>query len=276
MAKHRKPVSGDRLEISADDWNEVLDSVAWVKEQRERSGAHSQQLRHSDPCIVQVKNTSGAARARFSVLGIDPTSIFPSPQTHLGAFKNGPVVRGITPTVAHKGRFVILQRDALVNDIVPGVILGTTVAKVDIIEVTDTHAEVQAGNTTTLLSASSGSAKILYQPEYPGQQWTLILIGGGGSTDLSRVLFQIQSFDDYTGLATCVPKYVPCSGELPGLNEDGTISVSDPAGCNFNEPPDELIGRWGWADWLINAEYPIECLWVCSGLCCPPIEPLAE
>jgi YD repeat-containing protein len=89
----------------------------------------------------------------------------------------------------------------------------------------------------------------------------------------SRVVFEIESFDDYTEVATCLVKYRPCRvSRVNGEDDDKRIEVYDPAGCYFNEAAADVVGRWGHADWMIADEeveaYP-ECKWVVSGLCCP-------
>lgn len=108
--------------------------------------------------------------------------------------------------------------------------------------------------------------------------WILLDAAGGGGATI--VMFSIDSFDDESGIAICTPLYVTCGTGLPGVDEyTGKIEVTDPAGCNFNEPPEELIDRIGWAAWmisLVSEDYGAACEWVCTGLCCPPTEPLAE
>ena len=99
-------------------------------------------------------------------------------------------------------------------------------------------------------------------------------VGGSGS---GRVQFEIDSFDEYTGVATCTPLTKPESADNPGTDENGKIQVIDILGCLFDEPAEELVGRRGTADWLIvltNVEAGPQ--WVVDGLCCPPVEPLAE
>lgn len=98
-------------------------------------------------------------------------------------------------------------------------------------------------------------------------------------TGTIAVHFTIDSFDDYTGIATCTPVTVPATGINPGTDSYGKIEVIDVDGCLFDEPAEELIGRAGHAHWLrILDEYgvPGDPQWVVAGLCCPPVEPLAE
>ena len=128
------------------------------------------------------------------------------------------------------------------------------------------------------------------------------LVGGGSPAQ--RVHFVIESYDDSTCLATCLPLARPCGSIAVAGEVDGHITVVDIAGCYFNELPDDLVGRIGHADWLqlecddyVNSEaldfldslntdpygrtMPCSldslcalnngCAWVVSGLCCPPL-----
>jgi len=98
--------------------------------------------------------------------------------------------------------------------------------------------------------------------------------GYGGS---NRVQFEIDSFDEYTGEAICTPLTKPEFGDNPGVDTNGKIRVIDIIECLFDEPHEELIGRRGTADWLIVLAAPdAGPQWVVDGLCCPPVEPLAE
>jgi len=66
-------------------------------------------------------------------------------------------------------------------------------------------------------------------------------------------------------------------GDLPGTDLGGTVAeVCDPAGCFFNEPPEQLMGREGWARYMMPVlpspcspyAYPILPEWEVFSLCC--------
>lgn len=147
--------------------------------------------------IVLVKNMSGGARKRFDVLGID--DVFPSPAEQSGAdpgrdariaaFKNGPVLHGVTPTLEdHFANWAILlepARDKVMSGdvqvaaegIVPAVVSGLTVCRVNVVRGTDTFAEMDNGDTESLVSAPGGSAKILWKEAGLGLKLAAVRIG---------------------------------------------------------------------------------------------------
>lgn len=104
--------------------------------------------------------------------------------------------------------------------------------------------------------------------------YTRVGEGGGGHT----VHFEIDEYDEYTGRFLAVLTSIPADGVVPGLEPDGRIALVDVDMCLLDEPPEELIRRRGHAHWQrVLDEYGGYTLaWVVGGLCCPPVEPLAE
>lgn len=73
MSNLLKVQSGDPLEIPADTWNTMLDAARDFQNRRQDQQAGRG---HPGGGAVLVYNSSGAARARFDVRGID-SPIFP-------------------------------------------------------------------------------------------------------------------------------------------------------------------------------------------------------
>lgn len=108
--------------------------------------------------------------------------------------------------------------------------------------------------------------------------------GGGGSTGKScgDVRFQILVADTLTRTALCVITARPygCSvSDIPGTIMEGqAIEVCDPSGCYFNEPNPPLVGREGWAKYMMpiggsswcqpNPVYGMQPEWEVYALCC--------
>jgi len=100
------------------------------------------------------------------------------------------------------------------------------------------------------------------------------IIGGGGSSGSNIVVFTVDSYDYQSGVALCRIEYRPYGvgqviNEIPEYEQ---VEVYDPAGCYFNEPEADLVGRWGTAIYMTPTastdpyRFPI---WVVVGLCCP-------
>lgn len=94
----------------------------------------------------------------------------------------------------------------------------------------------------------------------------------GGPSAAEYVKFTIDSYDEYTGIATCTITYRPCGVDIVSGETYGKIEVIDPSGCLFDEPAADLIGRWGDAEYM-QASSELDpyqsCAWIVSGLCCP-------
>ena len=108
--------AGQRIEgIPAATWNAFVDATQYVRKLQ-----HGQVVNPLSNVpqtgIVRFKNASGQVRNRFDVLGI--SDVFPSPTDNLNAFKSGPVLHGVTPTAAYRGRFAVLLEPAAPGDIV--------------------------------------------------------------------------------------------------------------------------------------------------------------
>ena len=107
-----------------------------------------------------------------------------------------------------------------------------------------------------------------------------LVLASGSMPDSSgaTIMFEIQSVDEFDGCdhVTAIVLGAPCTGG-PDIGE--TVTVYDEAECFFNEPPEELIGRRGFAAKLKveytpyggDPEYDVdtECRWVVHSLCCP-------
>ena len=99
-----------------------------------------------------------------------------------------------------------------------------------------------------------------------------------GACDMIR--FQVLSADSTTrsALVQILGRPYGCGqNDLPGTDLGGTVAeVCDPAGCFFNEPDDQLIGRQGWARYIQPLtstpcqpyQYNLVPEWEVFSLCC--------
>jgi len=110
----RKVRSGDPLVIPAATFNAFVD-VARDYQERQRSATRDGLPDWRQTGIVLVRNDSGADRQRFDVLGVAGTVI--KPTDNADAFKERVALKGVTPTAAHAGRFVILLEPEKAFDI---------------------------------------------------------------------------------------------------------------------------------------------------------------
>ena len=183
--------------------NAMMEMYRWWKTHRGRDGPTLKQVVRQTG-IVLVANESGYDRERFDVLGI--SNVFPGPDDNLPAFENGPVLDGITPDIDdHVGKFAILQEPAVDEAIVPAVVSGVTVAKVDITDEDHGFAEIEDAEAGNLISGNSGLATILWKESGTGVKWAVIRIGGGDGVSM---------------------KWGKLDAAMDGDDPDGTVTVS--------------------------------------------------
>ncbi|MCP4594496.1 MAG: hypothetical protein GY842_27510, partial [bacterium] len=174
---------GAPLVIPAETFNAFVD-VALDHQRRQRGVGRTGQREQPQTGIILIRNESGAARARFDVLGIAGPIIKPS--DNADAFKERVALRGVTPAAEHAGRFVVLTEPLATGAIGRAYADGICPVRVEMVDENLGFAEVEAGTVDTLQSASGGSAGLLWvQPveerDHPAIAWTVARIGGGGS-----------------------------------------------------------------------------------------------
>jgi len=97
---------------------------------------------------------------------------------------------------------------------------------------------------------------------------------GAPGVGLQRVRFEILSIDEYdeTKALVTVLSRPPGRRRVTEETEIGTLLVYDLAGCFFDENPEDLEGRIGYATYLeTRDEYDVPTKkWEVDSLCCPP------
>jgi len=185
--------SGDPLVIPAATYNAFVD-VARDHRERQRSATKDGAPDWRQTGIVLVRNDSGADRERFDVLGVSGPVI--TPTDNADAFKERVAIKGVTPTTAHAGRFVVLLEPAKAGLFGRGCVDGVCVARVKMNDEGHVFAEAKDGQADKLDSGAAGSACLLWvQPPSdrdpdPTVAWALIRVGlrgGGGELALVQV-----------------------------------------------------------------------------------------
>jgi hypothetical protein len=163
-------------------YNRLVDTVAWAERQQSLAGS-GQAGAKSSPTEVQIKNESGATVPRFGVLEVSNS---------LGVaqdFQNLKALKGVAPTSA-LGPVVIVQAAVADDDLAEAVIGGATMARVNVVATTDTHAEPVAGDSDKLKSGTAGRFRIINPPTSTGTQTLLVRFesaSASGSTGLPKV-----------------------------------------------------------------------------------------
>jgi hypothetical protein len=168
--------SGEPLRFPAAAYNAFVDAALdYQRRQRNLLGRPTSRALQAD--IILVKNTTDNDLDRFSVLGIDAPVFLPAdaPET----FANDIAVLGVSPTWnGHAGRFIILAEPLAAGAMGRAWAHGVCPTKLDVQNEAHGYADV-ADSLTTLRTATTGSARILWKEDGTGTKWAIVRLGGG-------------------------------------------------------------------------------------------------
>lgn len=171
--KQRKK-SGDPLTLSSADWNSFLDAAEIVLSGKTPKGTFIPNP-HDDG-LVLVKNTTGADRSQFEIVGLD--AIEPDP-SKLEEFKQQThQYNGVAMVAAnHRGRWAILQEPIKNNAIGWARISGIGIVKVDgtAPNAYPYFADFIVGDYTQLMFYPGGAAQVLYRDA--STEWAIVRLG---------------------------------------------------------------------------------------------------
>ncbi len=170
---------GERLPgLPSAPWNDMLDVVSAFKGGGLGSLGALKSLAVPGG-IIPIRNDTGEALSRFSVLGISGFMI--SPSNNLQQFKNRPCLTGDTPVATDLERFVIVQQPCRIGGICDGMLVGVTPVQIDVVDDTDDYADLITADSTKLRSQPYGNAWIAYKESGTGTKWGLVVMGVQGS-----------------------------------------------------------------------------------------------
>lgn len=176
--------------------NLISDAVRWVQAQRHgaRPGTG---YSFTDHCLLHVQNASGEKRTKGEVLAIDGLAV--TPDDNLDGFLAHPVLKGVKPADEHVGKFVVLQSSAEPLEVVMGLLIGVTVAKLNVNSEDDEYADI-AADSYELSTGGSGAAEIIAKQSGTGSKWGVVRIGGS-----SQAVRYGTMNDDFTtgGTVSC-------------------------------------------------------------------------
>ncbi len=180
----KRVAPGEDLEISARDYNLIVDAVNDWHSRRQDGFGRTASAEFAQSGVILVRNDSGASRGRFSVLGIDDSIL--DPAHALPAFQSRVALSGILPDEEeHVGRWVVTLEPLAAGAIGRAVASGIVAARVNVLDVNAQFAEIEDGNATRLQAATSGTAQIVWRQSGAGTKWAVIRIGAGGGSSSS-------------------------------------------------------------------------------------------
>jgi hypothetical protein len=169
----KKPNPGEPWRPSAKRERAFIEAVEFVRQLQRSGGATPGRNLWQTGGIISVRNSSGADRDRYDVVGLGdpvfPAGANPSPED-VAAFQSRILLDGVTPIESsHNARFAILLEPVAQGKIGKACVAGVTVVRVDF-DLGESavagygYADIKHGDATCLRCDPSGSVRILWPP----------------------------------------------------------------------------------------------------------------
>jgi hypothetical protein len=237
-------------------WNNMVDAGrAWADGRLNSPPGNPNRSRQTD--LIKIKNSTGENRAQGEVLKISGKVIEQVDNEFIW-------LDGVEPTA--DCRFGILKHPLLIDEVDTAQVSGVTIAKVNVMSVDHTFADVEDGE-YLLQSADEGPLEILFMPDGTdpipegGETRECVVRfagGGGGGTGAEKILFEIKSIARGVGLNCNAMEVevlnVSCGATI--VSQGDIVIVYDELGCVFNGPEHLLLGKRGYAVRMENPDYP--------------------
>jgi hypothetical protein len=243
-------------------WNDALDAARRFGDATGATGEGGPP--GTSPEIVRVKNGSGSALDRHSVLGISAPIFTP---TDIDAFLREVTFRGVVPTSGHAGKFVVTLEPAEVNQVVRAYVAGTCQVKVS---GAGAFAEVAASETGHLAGGSSGSAQVLWRDAGEGVKDAVVRFGSLCCAAVpddrcDPADLKLWAYGRYTGCPDATP--VPLANVEVTLSQAGATSLvrSTVSGGSVEFSAADLKAAGFRGDTGVSA---MACIETPSGPCC--------
>lgn len=176
MADFSHVTRGKKFAVSAEEWNGMLDAAVLAKTFAARTprAVDPPGLRANE---ILVKNSSGADRARFEVVGLATGPVI-SPVDSLAGFHQLPALVAALPTTAdYFGKFAILQEPVKSGSLGRAVACGLSYVKIEVAQTWHQRADVTNSSAAKLTSCPQGAAQIIWAESGTGEKWALVHIG---------------------------------------------------------------------------------------------------
>jgi hypothetical protein len=183
-----------------------------------------------NPGVVWIKNTSGADRDRFDVLKLGDPLI--TPEANENEFKNRVAFESIAFDDAEDATPVILLQPLADDQCGRGVILGATIANVDIVSGGHGYARYSSSHPEYLESCADATAiKLVYNPGEGSDLATVLIGAGAGGVVPVRCACRLKLITD------TIPQDANGFGELGPFDVDHVTSISgeNPTTTGFTE-----------------------------------------
>lgn len=193
---YRRLLPGDPMPDSADLFNAMIDAAQAARVRDTGGGPITERPRAT--ALVKVRNTTGSAVDRWGVLALgDPTIL---PADNADEFQRQIVFDGAAPTGSTPaGKFVVLTEPLPAGAIGLGVLAGVVTCKLSVPGSLGAFAECANANTTSLVTGSTGTARVLWAESSGTTRWAIVRLGDPAHGLAVR---EVDSAPSYTAATT--------------------------------------------------------------------------
>ena len=203
----QKVLPGQPVKIKASTWNGFIDAANYVQNQQRGIGGVSGKSMNEFGAVL-VRNDAGVAMNQFCAVAL--TELLVTPYNNEADFRNrAPVFSGtaFTESSNHLVQLAITAEPIPPGEMGKATVLGVTPALVRMDDLTHPYATADTLRPGYLKSAASGYCRILWRYPATGDQWALLLMGGGdggGSGESYQGFFKLVDASDETGRKVAV------------------------------------------------------------------------
>jgi len=245
---YRKVLPGEPVQFSASVWNAMIDAARGAR----TIGAVGPAAGPSSTWRpwIRVRNATDDPVDRFGVLGLGGLLYPPASGDLPDALALDPCHEGLLPAAEHAGRFVVLLEPAAPGQVVRGAHSGVCPVQVDRVLASDGWADIAIGETTQLVSAARGSARILWtDDDAVGLTWAVVALGrSNGDSGRWGFLAAGQTISGASGMTLGHGTVTLCSRAGYTLDDDGDSVEVLNAGGEVTAGTGGRILKLGWTE----------------------------
>ena len=203
----QKVLPGQPVKIRASTWNGFIDAANYVQNQQRGIGGVPGKTAN-DFGTVLVRNDAGVVMNQFCAVAL--TNLLVTPYNNEADFRNRvPVFSGtaFTESSNNFAQLAIATEPILPGGIGKATVLGVTPAPVRIDDLTHLFVTADTARPGVLKSAGSGYCRIIWRYPVTGDQWALLLMGGGdggGTGESYHGFFKLMDASDESGRKVAV------------------------------------------------------------------------
>lgn len=139
--------------LPADQWNDMAAAARFFRESRLGLDADGGGFDYPEPGFIKIRNDTGSALPRFSIVAIGDPWVDPSASgSSLDVFKTRKTCSATVPAEANRGKFAILVDGCAANGVVDAIASGVVQVQVQVDEGEEDYewADIEPDSTNVL------------------------------------------------------------------------------------------------------------------------------